>query len=89
MSLANPCALAYQIPTAPTTTVMNTLITAPPSMIQSASETGEHASRVTPHTKTSSTARATGSDSSTPEMEAITPGNMQARLATHRGKLTQ
>lgn len=89
MGLAKPFSTANHTPTPPTTSVMNTLITAPPLRIQSASLTGEHAAHVTPHTKTSSTPMRAQSGSAMPQTPASTLGKMQATLAIQRGKFTQ
>ena len=89
MSLANPCVAANQMPAMATTAVMNILMAAPPFMIHSASEMGEKARIVTPHTKASSMMMATGSENSTPQSALMMDGNMQARLAIHSGKFTQ
>ena len=89
MSLAKPLLQANQMPTIPTTAVMSTLMTAPPSMTQSASATGCIAMTVTPHTKAISMAIRIPSENSIPHTALMTLGNMQAILATHSGKLTQ
>jgi len=89
MSLAKPLLQANQIPTIPTTAVMSTLMTAPPSMTQSASATDCIAMTVTPHTKASSMTIRSPSENSKPHTAVMTLGDMQAILATHSGKFTQ
>ena len=89
MSFAKPCVQANQMPAAPTTSVMSTLMSAPPFMIQSDSATGCVAMIVTPHTKQNSMPSLAASENSTPQSALMMLGNMQARLATQSGKFTQ